>query len=109
MGRSLGIAYKKTKKRRRKRTWDLPNPIVEECRQERNLPPVQKHDKVFWETLERAKELHKAPSAPAMPLIETCEGEDLSLQVRHVGPYQDVVDMLEEMIKELEPMVPEKG
>ena len=58
------------KQREETRKWDLLTPVVEECRQERNLPPFQKHDKVFWETLEKAKELHKAPSAPAMPLIE---------------------------------------
>ena len=92
-----------------KRKWDLLKPIVEECRQERNLPPVQKHDNVFWETLKKAKELHKAPSAPAMPLIEQCESEDLSLQVRHFGPYQDVVELLEARIKELEATLPEKG
>ena len=44
-----------------------------------------------------------------MPLIENCEGEDLGLQVRHFGPSQDVVEMLEERVKELEAMLPEKG
>ena len=92
-----------------KATWDILKPIVQECRQERNLPPIQKHDNVFWETWKKAKELRTAPAAPAMPLIEKCENEDLSLQAQHFGPYHEAVELLEARIKELEATLARHG
>ena len=58
------------------------------------LRPTHKNNKDFWDTVKKAKEEHRPPAAPAMPLMKVEAAVSLSANVQQFSAFQSCVDEL---------------
>ena len=96
--------------------WESLKPRINQAREERGLRPIQKNNKEFWEAIAQAKNKHRPPIAPGMPLMEVKTEVNLSAKVQQFSAFQNCVDELVKNTVELKkrialleaPVPPEK-
>ena len=67
--------------------WETLKPRIQQAREERGLRPIQKNNKDFWEAIAQAKNKHRPPTAPGMPLMEVEPEVSLSAKVQQFSAF----------------------
>ena len=71
--------------------WDTLKPRIDHARDERGLRPIQKNNKDLWESVTQAREQHRPPAAPGMPLMEVKTEVNLAARVHQFSALQGCV------------------